>query len=126
MIGDNLLNRGVFWVETTAHSQKMDFCTLADFLDHLLPHVTGPLAASIKLARSRTSTLVGTGSDLAIQMTVANAESVQNATEPVRNMVRAVREEVEEKMIEGRPVDATCLDIVETIPRISHRATHWL
>ena len=108
---------GVFWVETTAHSQKMDFCTLADFLDHLLPHVTGPLAASIKLARSRTSTLVGTGSDLAIQMTVANAESVQNATEPVRNMVRAVREEVEEKMIEGRPVDATCLDIVETIPR---------
>ena len=87
-----------FWVESTEHSNKMDFCTIADFLDHVLPHVTGELATSIKVARSRTSTLVGTGSDMAIRLTEINARSVMTADQSVRNMVAAVREEVEEKM----------------------------
>ena len=86
MIGDNLLNRGVFWVETTAHSQKMDFCTLADFLDHLLPHVTGPLAASIKLARGRTATLVSDIGPLAVAHSSAKDMHIRTTAHLSNNM----------------------------------------
>ena len=37
-------------------SNRMDFISLTDFLDFVLPHVSGPLASTIKLARSKAAT----------------------------------------------------------------------
>jgi len=79
---------------------RVDFCTISDFLDHILPHVGGKVAKTIRLARSRTATAVATGSTLAIAMTQSNAEAIADAPEPIRQTVDAVRTDVERKLIQ--------------------------
>ncbi|KAJ3041128.1 hypothetical protein HDV00_009842 [Rhizophlyctis rosea] len=76
----------------------MDFCSINDFLQHILPHVNGPVAHTIKQARGHTATLVSTGSPLAVDITEQNAISAENASEQVRSIVESVREEAEEGM----------------------------
>jgi hypothetical protein len=73
----------------------MDFCTLTDFLDHVLPHMTGSIATVIKEARGRTATLVSTGSSMATALVNANADSVANASDDVRRVVESAREATE-------------------------------
>jgi hypothetical protein len=73
----------------------MDFCTLVDFLDYVLPHITGPIATVIKKVRGRTATLVSTGSSMATALVDANAQSIQDAPEGVRKVVEETRETVE-------------------------------
>ena len=37
-----------FWVERDVHKKPMDFCSIGDFLDNVLPHVGGSVAEIIK------------------------------------------------------------------------------
>ena len=89
-----------FWLERTVHAQIMDFCTINDFLDNVLPHITGTVAEVIKLARSRTATLVSTGSDMAIALTEHNAERLGEASSSIQATVEEVREEAEEALVQ--------------------------
>src|ERR1044071_1417111 len=63
---------------------RTDYCTLADFLDHILDHLTGPVAEAIRFARRKTSTMVSTGSSMAIALTEQNALAIGEAPEEVR------------------------------------------
>jgi hypothetical protein len=81
-------------------ANRMDFISLSDFLDHVLPHVTGSLASTIKLARSRVATAVGVGSSLAIALTEANAESSASAPEHIRKIVNEVKSETEGSLVD--------------------------
>ena len=86
-----------FWVENTAHSNQMDFCSIGDFLDKVLPHVGGSVAEIIKQARGVTATLVATGSRMAIALTEANAESSKTMGPQISALTSCVRSGAEEK-----------------------------
>lgn len=86
-------------VSSKVEAKDMDFCTISDFLDHILPHVNGDTAESIRLARSRTATAVSTGSSLAIALTQSNAAAIAAGPSELRQMAEEVRIETEEKLI---------------------------
>jgi hypothetical protein len=74
---------------------RTDYCTLADFLDHILDHLTGSVAETIQFARRKTSTMVSTGSDLAIALTEQNAQAIAEAPQDVRQVVEELRDQTE-------------------------------
>jgi len=76
-----------FWVKYEIHHNHMDFCTMTDFLDKILPKLSGPVAETIKKARSTSATLVATGSQMAVDLTMANAASTSSAPASVRQLV---------------------------------------
>jgi hypothetical protein len=87
----------------------MDFCTIANFFDLILPHMTGPIVDCIREARARTATLVSTGSDMAVALTEANAESARNAPEAIRNAVASIREATEGQLEDDAQVPVTVM-----------------
>lgn len=86
-------------VTATVNSNDMDFCTIADFLDYILPHVNGDTAEAIRLARSRTATAVSTGSSLAVALTHANADAIAAGPSQLQQVAEEVRVETEQKLI---------------------------
>src|SRR5215217_944213 len=71
-----------FVVPIQHKGRVMDHCTISDFFDKVLPHITGPVADAIKRARSNTATLVSTGS----QKTCGNKpNNLQSKTDRFRS-----------------------------------------
>jgi len=101
-----------FWFDETVNFNPMDFCTLRDFLDHILPHISGSLAGKIVMARSRVATAVGVGSSLAIAITEANAESATQAPTTIRDMVSEIRCETESSLLAADIVRSSVPQIV--------------
>jgi len=95
---------GTFYVISQFQGKPMDHCTIPDFFDNVLPHITGPVADAIKRARSTTATLVSTGSQMAVDQTRANAISVMNAGADVQMAVEDIRERVEQSAIDDGTV----------------------
>ena len=81
----------VFW----KNINKSDYCTLGDFLDHILDHLTGHVAETIQFARRKTSTLVSTGSDMAVALTEQNARALAEAPKEVRDIVNTLKDQTE-------------------------------
>jgi|SRR5215217_103901 len=93
-----------FVVPIQHKGRVMDHCTISDFFDKVLPHITGPVADAIKRARSNTATLVSTGSQMAVDQTRANAESVMNAGADIQLVAENVREQAEQSAVEDGSV----------------------
>jgi hypothetical protein len=74
---------------------RTDYCTLGDFLDYVLDHLTGTVAETIRFARRKTSTMVSTGSSMAIALTEQNARAIAEAPQEVRQAVETLREDTE-------------------------------
>ena len=90
-------NTGVrFWVEGDFYGKTMDFCSIADFLANVLPHIGGPVADTIKKARGFAATLVSTGSKMAVALTEANAESSRTAAPEIAALTGVVRSQAEQ------------------------------
>ena len=103
-------------VKNRVHEQSIDHCTIPDFFNHVLPHMTGPIATVIKEARGRTATLVSTGSAMASALTEANAKSARNASEDVRRVVEQVREQTEDALVEDAQIP---LPVMAKLKRMS-------
>ena len=99
--GDSLPD---FHVKYKVNNNWMDHCTIPDFFDKVLSHITGPVADAIKRARSNTATLVFTGSQMAVDQTRANAESVMNAGADIQLVAENVREQAEQSAVEDGSV----------------------
>ncbi len=91
-------------VSKKIYSNSMDFCTLVDFYDHILPHITGPIPEIIREARGRTATLVATGSKMATALVKANAEAIEEASDAIRHIVDQTRQATEQLLEEEAQV----------------------
>lgn len=102
-----------FYVSYEFQGKPMDHCTISDFLDHVLPHITGRTADILRRARSATATLVSTGSQMAIDLTNHNAQSIQNAPKEIANVVENTRQETETTAMEMVPEEVAEYQITE-------------
>jgi len=93
-----------FYVTMDYFAKPMDFCTLTDFLDHVIPHMRGNVAQIINAARGQVATLVGTGSESVLGITAINREAAENAPEHIRNTIDDVRTTTERRVVETATV----------------------
>jgi len=85
----------------------MDFCTLTDFFDHILPHIRGKVAQTINKARGQIATLVGTGSTMAVDITATNRQAAETTHEQVRRVVENIRTTTERSVVAEAIVPVT-------------------
>ena len=104
--------------QMTVGGNSMDFCTITDFLEYVLPHVTGPVATCIRDARRKTATLVATGSAMASALVEANAEAIENASEDVRRIVDQTRKLTEEALIQEAQIPINVMGTRGRKPRL--------
>lgn len=85
-------DRDVFWTTIAINGglRVTDLCTLEDFLDRVLQHLSGDLAETMKLHRSRLATLVSTGSSLVAAINFHNSEA-QHESKESKTIVDEVR-----------------------------------
>lgn len=108
--GQGSPNDGSFAIQREIKQQIMDFCTINDFYENVLPHLTGPIAHCIREARSRTATIATKRSDKLAALMVANEEALQNAPEDIRKIVEAACEEAERALDNSAQVPVSVMD----------------
>src|SRR5215217_4542942 len=96
-----------FYVTFECYSNLMDFCTLTDFFDHILPHIRGKVAQTINKARGQIATLVGTGSTMAVDITATNRQAAETTHEQVRRVVENIRTTTERSVVAEAIVPVT-------------------
>lgn len=84
-----------FWRSIQCPGGAVDYCSLEDFLDRVLLHLSGDLAEEMKIHRSRIATLVSTGSSLVATINANNQEETARRVKEEKTIINEVRRQTE-------------------------------